>query len=56
MMTDSPTHVSLLYGQRRVVHRGRVRASGIPLIVIIAQGRVQKSLEADGKTPPRSMP
>ena len=56
MMTDSPAHVSPLYGQRRVVHRGRVAASGSPLIVIIAQGRVQKSLEADGKTPPRNMP
>ena len=56
LTTDSLTHVSPLYGQRRVVHRGRVAAAGSPLVVIIAQGRVHKSLEADGKTPRRNMP
>lgn len=56
MMTDSLTHVSPLYGQRRVVYRRCVATTGSPLVVIIAQGCVQKSLEADGKTPPPSMP
>ena len=57
MMTEFPAHVLPLYGQPGVVHRGRVGGgSGSPLIVIIAQGYVQKSLKGDGKTPPRNMP